>query len=374
MRLFGIILKTVLLIPAVYILAVLCDFHQTKAEYKGLYQLPEYNYIPEVKALIYRNCFGEAEELCRDIIRMKLPGAEEAKVLRRLCENEKNSARWRLGRTAKGFITGSSGSLEEAGGALVSDLIIYGDIRDLLMQGYFKITGQETDTLIVLLSAAGLTTSLIQTADWLPASMKLLAKTGAVTAQLRRTMTGMLRSCLKSGKALPRTVQCFRNLTVLLKLNSFPRAVRFMRYIKTPKELELYKRLSMSSASSSAYLILISSGEQGARAIRRFGSSNKGLSLLRAAARRGAAGAAWLGRHRIVRTVKWGARISKILHTGRAYDFLRHTMNVLPASRWIFLAAALMLLLYSSTLILEFRPKRKKISQEESGEKEAAAS
>ena len=375
MRLYRIILKLLLLIPAVFILIILCEYHIRESEHQELYEIPEYNYVPEVKKLIYLNRFGEAEELCRDIILQDLPGAEEAKVLHKLCKNESKSASRRIGLVLNGFIKGSANSLEEAGGALVSDLIIYGDIRDLLMQGYFKITGQETDPLIVLLSTAGLATSLLQTADWVPAAMKILVKTGAVTAHFRRTMTRMLRTVLKNGKAGKPVIECFDDLAGLIKRNSFPRTARFMKYINTPKELAFYRKLTAKS-SSMPYLILTAGKKNGAYVIAKFGNSRVGNKLLEAAARRGPAGVAWLSRYKVVRTAKWSARIAKAIHTGHAGRFFYHTLRTFPASKWIFLPAALMLLIYSSTIILDLFPGKKKKPEEaeqDSGNKETAA-
>ena len=363
MRIFGIILKTALFVLGIFILASLWDFHREEADYRSLAALPEHNYVPEVRHMMMQNSFAEAEELCDDIIREKLPGAEEAKSLKKICAEERASIKRRIRNAINGFITGSSNSLEETGGALVSDLLLYGDIRDLTMQGYFYVTGQETDPLIALLSSAGIATTAVQYADWMPAMLKLLRKTGALTVRFSRTLTGMVRSVLKTGKASGRTVQTLENLTKLLKRNSFPRSVRFLKTVQTPKDLALLSKLT-AGKNTTPYLIILSGGEHGARLIRKHASSGKGLKLLGMASRRGPAGISWLARYKAVSYVKWGARITKIFRSGRAYELIRQTLKAYPTAKWGFLFAALLAVAYSATVFRELLSFRKKTKPE----------
>ena len=363
MRIFGIILKTALFALGIFILASLWDFRREEADYRSLAALPEHNYVPEVKSMMMQNSFAEAEELCDDIIREKLPGAEEAKSLKKICAAERASIKRRIRNAINGFITGSSNSLEETGGALVSDLLLYGDIRDLTMQGYFYVTGQETDPLIALLSSAGIVTTAVQYADWMPAMLKLLRKTGALTARFSKTLTVMLRSVVKTGKTSARTVQTLENLANLLKRNSFPRSVRFLKTVQTPKDLAMLSKLT-AGKNTMPYLMILSGGEHGARLIRKHAASGKGLKLLRMASRRGPAGISWLARYKAVRYVKWGARIAKIFRSRRAYDLIRQTLKEFPASRWGFLIGALLAVAYSATVFRELLSFRKKTKPE----------
>ena len=363
MRIFGIILKSALFVLGIFILASLWDFHREEADYRALAALPEYNYVPEVKNMMMQNSFAEAEELCDDIIRGKLPGAEEAKYLKKVCAAERASVRRRISNALNGFLTGSTDSLEETGGALVSDLLLYGDVRDLTMQGYFYVTGQETDPLIALLSSAGIATTAVQYTDWVPAMIKLLRKTGALTARFGRTLTAMLHFTVKTGKAGGRTAETFENLSKLLKRNSFPRSVRFLKTVESPKDLARLTNLTEKS-NTMPYLVILSGGEQGTRLLRKHASSGKGLKLLRMASRRGPAGISWLARYKAVRYVKWGARIAKIFRSGRAYDLIRQAVKAHPASKWGFLAAAFLAIAYSATMFRELLSFRKKTKPE----------
>lgn len=361
MHIFGIILKFALFVLGIFILASLWDFHREEADYRALAALPEHNYVPEVKSMMMRNSFDEAEELCDDIIREKLPGAEEAKSLKKICAAERASVRRRIRNAFNGFITGSTDSLEETGGALVSDLLLYGDVRDLTMQGYFYVTGQETDPLIALLSSAGIATTAVQYADWMPAMLKLLRKTGALTARFSKTLTGIARTLIKTGKTSGKNAKTLENLANLLKRNSFPRSVRFLKTVQTPKDLAMLSKLTKGK-NTMPYLMILSGGEHGARLIRKHAASGKGLKLLRMASRRGPAGISWLARYKAVRYVKWGARIAKIFHSGHAYALIRQTLKAYPNSEWIFLLAAILAIAYSATMfrdLLSFRKKTK---------------
>ena len=124
----GILLKIVMLAVALLMLPALLDAEKKMDVPLSPEMLPDYNYIQIVKQLLHQNRFREASELCADIIAQELPGAEEAKALKKLCDQEISYAANRLRRGARGFITGSTNSVEEAGGAIISDIIIYGDM------------------------------------------------------------------------------------------------------------------------------------------------------------------------------------------------------------------------------------------------------
>ena len=75
--------------------------------------------------------------------------------------HETRTAFWnRAYRAGKGFVVGEGTSIEELGGAVVSDFLLWGDIRDLAKQGYYKIKGKETDPVVAGLAAVGVLTSV----------------------------------------------------------------------------------------------------------------------------------------------------------------------------------------------------------------------
>ncbi len=285
--------------------------------------LPDYNYMTDVWEMLRESRYQNARELCADIIRNDLPGAEEAKAVYELCDAEVSGARQRIQRAANGFVTGSSQSIEEAGGAIISDLIIYGDVRDLIVQGYYKITGKETDFFVVTLSSVGLVTELACWTDWMPAMLKAFHKAGAFTEPFTRSILKAARKLAKYGKPDLETKELFNNFSTLVRTNSFPRSSYILRYVDTPNDLAVYANIA-SRSPALPYFLLKSGGKNGAVLLRKYGESETGLRVLKLCARKGPAGVHWLRTYVPVKQIKWGAHIAKIFHLNHAYDFVYH--------------------------------------------------
>lgn len=316
-------IKLVCLTAGLFLLLPLIDAASTGPEQPDITALPDYNYMAEVWNMLRESKFQAAGELCDDIIRHDLPGAEEAKAVQKLCDAEISGAKQRICRAANGFVTGSGNSIEEAGGAIISDLIIYGDIRDLALQGYYKITGRENDAVIVTLSSIGLATELACWADWMPAIVKAFRKTGVLTEPFTRSLMETMRRIAKSGKSDLAARSLFTDFSTLIRTNSFPRSSYILRYVDTPNDLAVYARAA-ARARSLPYLILKSGGENGAVLLRQYGNSKTGLRILRLCARKGPAGVHWLRSYVPYRPVKWGAHIAKTVYLNHAYRFLFH--------------------------------------------------
>ena len=349
----GILLKTAMLILALMMLPALLDAGKAGKGPLSPEMLPDYNYIRIVKQLLHQNRFREASELCGDIIARKLPGSEEAKALKKLCDQEISYAANRLRRGAKGFLTGSSGSLEEAGGALISDMIIYGDIRDLAMQGWLKMNGQETDPLLITLSSLGLCTELMEWADWMPAVLKALRKAGALTEHFAGTLQKCASRALKTGTMDQATAVLFQNLSTLLRSHSFQRSACLLRQVQTPGDLALFLKIGERSPAT-PYLLIKCGGTDGAFVLRKFGGSTTGIHFLEQAARKGPAGVAFLKRYTPYKTVKWGAHLSKMIYLGHLYDFIAHAAETFRAAFWGFWLLALMMGGYGLTVLYDF--------------------
>ena len=324
-------------------------------KHPDLTALPDYNYMMDVWTMLRESKYQGAKERCADIIRNDLPGSEEAKAVYKLCDAEVNGARQRICRVANGFVTGSGKSIEEAGGAIVSDLIIYGDVRDLIVQGYYKITGKETDLFVVTLSSIGLVTELACWADWMPSMLKAFHKAGAFTETFAHSILKAARKLARHGKPDLETRKLFTDFSTLVRTNSFPRSSYILRYVDTPNDLAIYANVA-SRAPSLPYLMLKSGGENGAALLRKYGSSDTGLRVLKLCARKGPAGIHWLRSYVPVRTVKWGAHITKILYLNHAYDFVYHAVRDSGKPiRILFGGVAALLILIGLSSICELR-------------------
>lgn len=115
-------------------------------------------------------------------------------------ETELNSFWKHTLRFTDGAVTGEPTDLTSMLGSLSLDLFLIGDIRDLAIQGWKQVNYGSGDTLIITLSAIGLSTTLVPHLDWVPALMKTLKRTGALTKSFTKSLTRASREALKSRK------------------------------------------------------------------------------------------------------------------------------------------------------------------------------
>lgn len=114
----------------------------------------------EVSTAIEENRLYEAELLLEHADEYRLLRSERFAELRSELAG-KQAVFFRVSRFVKGFVVGNGPSGEEIAGAVAGDLWIWGDVRDLGIQGWHMARGEEVDKLISVCSAVG----ILATAD-----------------------------------------------------------------------------------------------------------------------------------------------------------------------------------------------------------------
>ena len=144
--------------------------------------LPDHDFLPEVEKMIAEKRFPEAEQLCCDMVGMDLPNAVAAN--QKLLEIRRARSSW--GRTAldtaRGFLTGEGENSAAIAGAILSDLWLYGDLRDLGIQAYNKIKGRPVDRVMVAIAGVGAFSELLGFAGSIPAMVKYFYRAGALSS------------------------------------------------------------------------------------------------------------------------------------------------------------------------------------------------
>jgi len=159
-----------------------------------------------------------------------------------------------------GFITGEGASASHIGGAVLSDFLVYGDLRDIARQSYNYATGTEVDEFILILSGIGLAVTAgtyFSAGVAAPArSAVSLVKFAKRTGQLSGKFAGHLAASLKrvlpaerivtAYKAtpfaelpttLPKTLAKSVNQVELAKLGS----IRLLKHVETPADMAKLK-------------------------------------------------------------------------------------------------------------------------------------
>ena len=225
-------------------------------------KLPDYDYVSEIKSLIKERRYGEAIILCEDVQKLELPCAPDVAALKKQAEKESKNFWNRCWKAGRAFITGNpDGSIEEIGGSVVSDMVIYGDVRDLVKQGWFKITNQETDPLLAALAAAGLVTEFVDVADWGPAVLKAFRKIGAVSAKMADYLVAMFKNVAKTRKINKGTKAFFANTKTMVDSAGLIRTKNMFKYADNAGDLALLAKKSADN-SSLCHLVAKHSGTQ----------------------------------------------------------------------------------------------------------------
>ena len=278
-------------------------------------RLPDHDYISEINELIKQKRFGEAKTLCEDVIALQLPCAAQAEELKVQSKKESKKIFNRLYKVGKGFVSGNpDGSLEELGGSVVSDMLMYGDIRDLAQQGWYKVTGKETDPVIAGLAAVGLLTEFADVADWAPAALKAFRKIGAITDTLGKYILKITADIAKTRKLAPACKEFFGNLKTLLDKAGFIRSGSIVKYAQNADEIALLAK-STKNSPHATHLVARAADKRTCEVIEAVNKHKDSPALMKKIAQKGA------------KSVRLITRGGKILYKGHLAQILRQMLG-----------------------------------------------
>lgn len=249
-RFFRIVLRwkmfaagVLLLLVGIWLMGLLCAAFPQKLMKIRLQMLSDYDYLSEISELYYKGKLSEAKELI-DFVYEECDGVKNNEIvsLRKEIHVSYNSFLKRAVRTSSGFLIGDGESKEELMGAIVSDMVLYGDIRDLVKQGYYKCVGKPTDYCIAALSAVGIVTEFIDVVDWGPAILKTAKKVGALS---RKFCDFLVQACKRSVKAKRmdgKLVTIFKDVNRMNKTAGVSATVKAMEYVNSAEDLSVIRK------------------------------------------------------------------------------------------------------------------------------------
>jgi hypothetical protein len=165
--------------------------------------LPEYDYAGEAQRLAGEDRFSEAI-LVVDAGLESSPPADEAQRLQTLktdIETRRDDVLRRFGEVGHGALTGQGSSAEALTGAVAADLFVFGDVRDLIVQGSKYVKGEDTDEVIVALSAAGILLTATPGLDLGTALLKFARRAGALTEAFARNLVKLTHRAVSERNA-----------------------------------------------------------------------------------------------------------------------------------------------------------------------------
>lgn len=333
---------------AAFVLWVVAADLSAQAARRALAALPGYDYSAEVNALAAEGRFGEALAIAdaglEDYVQSGKPvEAAALKQIRDRVEGEQSSMVRRLKDLGWGALSGRGDTAESLVGAVVADLFVFGDVRDLVIEGAKWITGGEPDPLIAALSAAGLATTLAPEIDWVPSLLKIARKAGALT----RAFGEWLLRALRAGESSAAR-RAMGDVAHLARSASPGGAVRAMKNVQTAEDLARLAALAERRGKDAAVVLRVAGRESldvlteadklGVKA------ADPVLvdAVLVQAARKGEAGRAWLasGAWRVLVKPHPLIGLAKALGKGYVAAMIQQVLDALGTRAWWILPLA----------------------------------
>lgn len=214
-----------------------------------------------------------------------------------------------------GALTGEVMSTPGLLGALVLDMLVVGDIRDLLVQGYREYDSGEGDEVIIGLSTAGLLLTLAPELSWAPSVFKNFWRGRRFSEPLRRQIKDTVIKAQKTGDYRPLRKLVAEFSDVVHSLGSGPSMAVF-KHVETTNDLT---RLSSKAKAAPAETYTLVSLE-GIRSLENISPS----------------------------VTKHGKLIKSVKIATRQQKFFTKTLGLIPTMGWlliILIATALLIVL-----------------------------
>jgi hypothetical protein len=324
---------------AIALLVVALSDNPARLVRMQLASMPSYDYLGEAHQLRMEKRYGEALVVVDEGIADASPEvAQPLLAERERIVSERDSIFRRIKDVGKGALMGRGDSVEELIGAVGADMLVVGDVRDLLLQSAHWAIDGEADPVILSLSGIGLATTLAPEVDWGVSLMKIGKKMGALSGKLGEALATMAKRGAKVGREEKELTKVAQNVGEIAAHSSPAGAIRLMRYADDPKDLE--KIAKFVKKERGAAFALHVAGKEGVRLVKDGAEGGEALIL---AAKKGDRGMAWLrsGNARLFRPHPL-IGLSKSIYKGTAPQLFNRVVNDYfdPLGVWIIVGLA----------------------------------
>jgi len=146
--------------------------------------LPEYPYCAEAETLLAEDRVADALELA---------SAGGCVAIEERARDAYNDLAATFSRCVDGLWTGRAEDIAGLSCAVASDLVIFGDVRDLTRQGLNWSRGEATDPVLIALSATGLALTLAPQFGAGTSLLKVARRAGTLSERLASSVMGLFR-------------------------------------------------------------------------------------------------------------------------------------------------------------------------------------
>lgn len=283
------LLRLVLALWLVQVLVQDLPAHRARAAYAAL---PDYNYAQAARKLWAQSRYGESLLVIRAGLAQATPEQKRRLLaLRGRIESDQHSLRHRLRELGRGALYGRGNTPMALAGAILADMFVFGDVRDLVIQGDRAMRGKKPDKVLVALSALGIL--LTFTPEEVGVDMlKALRRSRALTTGMVDSLARMARRALdRDDYGALRKVA---GETAHLSEEVGPAAgMRIMKGIDSPAELARASAFARQYPEGGFALWLY--GRPAVKWLDRGGAQDEKALLM--ASRKGRPGLRWLRRY-----------------------------------------------------------------------------
>lgn len=298
--------------------------------------LRDYDYIAEIRDLESEGRLGEAEHLADFVLEgSSITNRDEVAAIREGINRKRTAFRNRAYRAVKGFVVGDGVSVEELSGAVVSDFLLWGDIRDLAKQGYYKVTGKEADPVVAALASVGVLTSLASfwvadpaepaevAADASLSCLKTLRKMGHLSKRFCGALLDACRETVKTKSASKGLKEIVVGMKGLFDGAGAARASAIMKHVDDLDSLKAVSTMAKRAPEPTAILVRMH-GNKGVKLIGKLSEVENGAIDLEKAARKGPKA---IGK--LLSYTKYGARTAKTFRLGHPQKLFTECVKAL---------------------------------------------
>lgn len=167
-------------------------------------RLPDHDYLADIDALRQQGKLTEALALSAFVCdQASYPQQMQACRVAEQLDVQMRSVWYRVRSVGYGALTGVATNGWALAGAASADFFVVGDVRDLLLQSWRLSHGQKTDELLMVLSAVGVLTVAMPSADWVPSFGKVAARLGALSQSFSRQLLRLGRRAVATHSFTP---------------------------------------------------------------------------------------------------------------------------------------------------------------------------
>lgn len=158
---FTFISKIVLLVLAIAAVVVMSDRAGL-----ALHALQRTDPLPHAQALVAEERFAEADAWLDFFMEFDYVRSDaQVAALHAQIKEKRDGLLYQAGKAVTGFIKGESDETIGQVGGVVSDFLVFGDVRDMGMQGWNYVSGEDVDEVLLVLSTAGVAATGAQVAS-----------------------------------------------------------------------------------------------------------------------------------------------------------------------------------------------------------------